>query len=407
MRMLLTAALLLPVLFQDPEVTAADERERLAEYVEGLDAFTVRYSMFPTDAEPIELELVYSAPDRARMRMKKDAGTMNMWIVDGVLAVLSGDGEKVGFAEFDTRPMFDELRDVRVALNEAFGDGDESALEPRPTFHVHPDDTTDEGGPRFSLEMQLTEGSRSFFCWNGIHRDHFEGEQLEGGHVVLFDEDEHKSLKIARHHSQGFLELAFGEGESGPVTFRLDGVELEADEDELEIPARPEGSDDLTEALAGSMQVAAGPGAVRRRIYGTVRRLLVDGDVEWSDETRELAGEVFATFHRHSLPSHYEEWLEQPRTFIRDAAERLAQQIERGDVGEGELAAAVAGWRETLTGSLNRGEEAYAERLAAPVEGDWADELLELEREVSRTLFVETLTAPLIAEFEDQVESLL
>jgi hypothetical protein len=403
LRLALLAAVLLSLGHQDADVTPEGERERLAAYVEGLDAFTVRYSMFPQDGDPIELRIVYSAPDRALLRMSKPEGTMTMWVVEGVIAMHTEEGDELGFGSFAAGPVFDELRDVREAMHEAFGDGAEVLHRLRPTFHVHPDAKNPDGGPRFSIEMQMGETNTSFFCWNGIHADVFEDVTLEGGHVVLHAAGEDKTLKIAREHSAGFLELAFGEGESGPVTMRLDGLELEADEAELEVPDAPDGARDLDEGLAASANAMAGPGAVRRNLFRRIQQRLESGDREWDDDTRADAAEVFELFHRHPLPAHYETWVERMREINDGAAEQLAEMVERGDVPAEELAFGVAKWRKALTARLHDTEEAYAAKLPPTVEGDWSDELLTLEREVARAVFVETLTTPLLEDFETRV----
>ncbi len=396
-------------LTQEPEdVSPEGEHQRLAEYVDGLDGFTVRYSVFPWERDPVELRMVYAAPDRATLRIASSEGTMTLWLVEGVMAWLSESGDEIGFGSFDVGSVFGEWRDVRVALNEAFGGREPRPVDPSPAFHVHPDDETGDGEPRFTFQLQLATGNTSFFCWNGVHRDVFEKKTLDGGHLVLHASGEDSTIKVSREFAQGFLELAFGEGESGPVTMRLDGVDLEVDEAELEIPEAPEGANDLTEGLAAGARAMAGPAAVRRNVLGRMHRRLEEGDVEWDDDTRELAAGVFEAFHRHGLPAHYQEWMEETRDSIRATAERLREIIERGDAPSDELAAGVAHWKETFTSKLREGAEAYAAKLTPPdLEGDWFEALIELEREVSRALYAETIIDPLIEDFESEVEGQL
>jgi hypothetical protein len=400
----LVAVLLLPLVVQDAEVSAEDEHRRLIEYVEDLDEFTLRYSVSLPEGGPGEVWIVYSAPDRAAVFLVHPRITVRVWAIGGVTTLLKGGDDEVVYAEVDIGSALAEFRDVRVELHDAFGVGEASSNEVRPVLHVHSEETP-EGQAELSVNVLLTEGGSPFFCWNG---DHKPGDgSIDGGHLVLHSSDLSETLRIARTGAfEGFPETIVLKGSGGAMTLRLDGIELEADEDDFEIPEPPDGASDVSEEWAKLFAARTGPAATRHMIYERIQRSIEEGDADWDDDTRELARGVFEALHRHRFPAQYEETVVMQREAIRAIAESVAHGLERDDVDKDQLAGVVAERKGTLTANLKQGEDTDAESLSPAAEGEWVEVLLGLERDVSRTLFREAVTDPLIEEFETEVEGL-
>jgi len=402
----LAAALLCSLALQQPGGAGADEQRRLAEHLAALEAFTVRYSLFQGEEDAVEMRLAYAAPDRAALQVRRPGETMRGWVDAGVLVVLVEAQDGAVYGRVDVRAVLDEWRDVRAALSEAFGGpGDPGEL--RPIFHVHPADETAQGEPRFSFELGVAEREASFFCWYGSHGDAFEGPAPDGWHLVRRAAGEEKLLRIAREGpAEGFLELAFGKGQQGRVTLRLDGLELAADESAFEIAAAPGGADDISGALAAGRRSEVGEGGTRSLVFRRLQHVLEEGAVAWDHETRARASGVFAALHRHTLPARYEEWMGELRERARELAAHLERELEREDADREALAASAAAWREALAANLRQSEDGYAEHLAAPFEGPWTERLLDLERAAARRLYWETVATPVLSEVADRIDPL-
>jgi hypothetical protein len=381
--------------------------DQLAELVEGYEAFSLVYSLYAEGELMMEMELVYRAPDSAVLQMKTPEMSTTNWIVEGVWAMQLDGPDGLFFGTVDVNDVLAQSRDVRLALHEAFSEGETFPETPLPIFHIHPGDHDADGQPTFTVNFAFETRRKAFFCWNGEHRDRYEEITLEPGHVVLHAPGEDNVLKIARYQSAGFLELASGQGKKGLVRLRLDGLEMEADEERLTIPSKPEGAQDLPEGMLGGFEMLGSLAFWRRSIYA-VSRNLDRGEIEWDDDTRERLAEVFTVLHRHKLPGHYEEWVQGQNERVREFAAWIAERIDDPDLDRAELTEKVATYKARLTEFCAQATDAYLQSLTLPVEDDeWGPPFQELEQGVVRDLFAETITDPLLEEFQAEVESQL
>ena len=403
---LLALAALLPIGQEPAEESPEEVLDQLALQVEAMEAFTIRYALFAGEEEPIQVRLAYEAPGRAALSMSTPEGTTTTWMVDGTWAMRIEGEDGVLFGEVDVPPLLEPFRDVRVAVHEAFGDDRPFEEEPLPILHVHAGERDREGNTSFSINFAFETRRAAFFCWNGPHRERHEEITLEPGHVVLRAPGENNVLKIARYQAAGFLELAYSEGRKGRVILRLEGFELDVDEDELRIPERPEGSEDLPEGMLAGFRALGSSAYARHAVYGVTRQL-DGGDRTWNDDTRELLAGVFETLHRHTLPAHYEEWMRGQEEKIAEMGAWVARRLEDPQVDRGELEKKVALYKGRIEEVCGGAAGAYAENLKLPFEGVWSEAFLEVEREAARELFAETVTRPLLADFETEVEGLL
>ena len=285
------------------------------------------------------------------------------------------------------------------ALYEQFDELEEPADgEIGPVLHLHFEDDGGEG-PWVDLMFNAQPGPQSIFCWYGEHHALWSEVALEPEHLVLRAQNE-GVMRIARGGQAGFPVSASAPTAKGQYELRLVTLELEVDEALLEIPDRPDNATDLSEDSSGLVEGA------RINVHRQIAALLADGRVGWDDSTRDRLSTVLEALHRHWLPAHYDEWIQGKRDTCLRFADWVLEAIDNG-AEEDYLREQVAAHRTTLEETLNRMSDTYVANLSAPMDGEWAEELLLFEQDVARDLYEETVAQPLIEFFETEVEGLL
>lgn len=409
----------LPAAPQEPQPAPSPRAElaRLAALVNGLDSFDAVFSLQAEDEGEVVVELLYAAPDRARLRSTIGNQVHTAWFVDGVLHSTERGPGLNRFARFDAQRFMAEVPSVQTVLATQFPElrppGD---LGPGPVFHIEPNLGVDGRGAAIQLTISFARVRPALFCWAFEHRAQL-GEPILTDDSLVFGDPDTAYLQLSR--TNGFPVRFRGRGGSGLVTLELLGLDLnpELEPTELQPPAPSEGAEDSSGPTSVQSRRPFTPQLQRRDAHEALLGFLVRGELEWNEGTRARTVHVFTELHRLFLPNRFEDLIAGSDATSAEEVERILR--DHGDHPLDDRQSEVEQVRQHIRNSMQVVRERYLTPLSTqiPLRNALNSEdpdllrhrvqLLEVELEAAGALFDETVSGPILEAFELRARSLL
>lgn len=366
--------------------------------------FSAHYALTSTaGAEPAEIRIDYVAPAKVRVDLAKGAKTTAMWCVDGVLAMVTDEGEAPLAGRVDCAQVYAELDGLEAALAKAFpGAPPRGELGAAVGMRWAFDEQAQKAN--YTIEAQISAGSRTPLGWletleqKGVTPT-VEGEQLR------YSTDGH--FEIAINKLTGFFERFDGRSPTGEMHLKLAALELSKPPEpaRFEIAAGAAGARDISAELRRSVVRVAELG-LRRRMYESIAG---SQDAAWDDARSASAAALLRAFHERTVPATLAPFLERSVKLCAGVSDRLAELKAKGKSPE-EVEAARLKELGFLDKQLAELEDGLRSRTIAPPGAEKlarTEALLALERQVLLAVFDERVRQRVRADFDAAVAAKL
>jgi hypothetical protein len=372
-----------------------------------LRSFRAVYTLTKDGRKMERLEVIYDAPDRARVHRQAIDGQLDqrMWILD--LAMhrrgLDEQGRDVGsdldFAANELAPLTEILEHL---------DAEFPAPEPRPRLGVGFDilphvASGPEDDQKVDFAVHRTWGEReAMLGWLPWARRAGMQSELTKDQIVARDA---KGTTWAISRSSGFLERVEAPQSGGANTVLLESLVVDEaiDEAAFRVPPRSEASNVDTTAFLIPLSL---------NVRGTILRRLAAakeaGGASWDADRQEGAKALLGSVHAQ-LASHLgRTYCDASRRRITEYAEWLGDRVEATGGDEATLEGldqAFEEWRARFIDSAERRMWQILEDRHMRPPGDFPESLLELDRAAAEGAFREQVIAPLLTELDERVDA--
>lgn len=381
----MTIALLSPRPVQDGEASIEEELEALVEKVNAHDSFRLLYrgsGETEGDTHEVTLEIVYLAPDRARVRLEAAENSSVHLVLDRDIFVRADGAEwrRARIPSCAALSRFEELLPT------------EGAIAPGVVFHFR-------GGAEFRLSVGRSElGRRCFLGPFSAMIEHAEDVSAEEQLLVW----RNGTLTLAVSRVTGMLQsIEVTDGESR-MHVELEEVELDRDvTEELELPpeARECGVDAELQSTFDEQQASRNVrGAAFQRLSHQIRR----GALELDARTRADLVEFLELLHTEGIDGQWGEWRTQLQGYV-DEFMTWAREVRSREIVEPHASER----REKLEAGFQEALDFYEGALAELEDFDLSDEVLDLELEVVRRLHDKLVSGPILDSWDKQLEAAL
>ena len=388
---------------------ATDPLAPLVRAVSGTQAFRATYRLRVEGGEELEAELLYSAPDRARLRFESETTSTTIWFLEGVQHARGTTAAGATFGTYDAREFMAEVPSVHVALAREFPatlPGPD--LGPGPVFHFEANLSAD-AGPALSVAISFARVRPSLFCFGYEHRARLGQARADDAGVVFGARD---GLFLALDAGHGFPTAARGLGEASAASIELIGLELAPPADaEFAVPDPTPEARNTSAEVVGSARYPFTPQPQRVDAWWAMVGLLERGAVTWDDDSRARFGRVFEELHTLFLPNRFEDLILASDATSAEEVERIL--IDHGTHPLDDRRAEVDAVLEQIDQSMAVVRERYLTPLVIPAElaaaapTEWLERLLEVELEYAGALFDAEVVAPIRGSFERRSRALL
>lgn len=383
------------------------ELDALIEATNALDGFHAVYRMrsLEDETKQVELNLVYEAPDRARLDVIGPGEQQTVWLEAGAMHMRAWkDGTMLSFVEVDLT-QGDDVRELEQLLYEEFPSmqPEEGELDPGPTFRFWWRFDTEGDQADLKFDVAYTQPRRQLLGWLDWLQQEDADVQLEPDQLRVRVEERFEATLSRETGFFTHMRLV-REGE----VVEIDLVGLDTDSiPELVGPPEPEpGAQD-----AGGELRAMAPSLVNLRsaILTRIERRVREDELDWSESRAGFEVVMLELQRRVTEPglARLRTGLDQKLAEVR---QRIEQELEQG-VDPHEIRTRSVAYREQFELQLDRVEAQSVEQVQGsfPLKDSSAvaDEMLEIELQVARELIEEGLRAPVLESFDEVVDSLL
>lgn len=390
----------------DPSPT--QDIDELIERTNHLESFRATYLMHSSDGEETRVYWTYLADGQARVRMEQDDQLSDVvWFDDGVMTVAVKDKPgKQRMVGADVGAMILEYSSMQDALDRHFPMTDPVPYEPQLEFQLN----LDAESNRTDFSISLSDRRRAMCNWLALRRGDEPIEQ-DDPLLLVFDDG---TARYEISATSGFIEKGFiGAGDERRLAMELLELELDVDLPAKEFDAPKWTFQSEQEELGFRGMVSAQlMDSTRTTLYRRLRILDEDGELDWDDEGPDGLAEVLHELFVAAIVAPNEAYFGELETQLEEMAEQVGIWADehREEPGFAEaLTASIRANRADLQAHVEGMIESRVEGLRLPrgvhVAPEFAEELLDLEREALRSAMQEDLLRVALERHDETVGS--
>ncbi len=401
----------------DPHPPSAKHDDPLSGLIErsnALRSFVAEYHAMSKGEDAGKIRIVFSAPDRMRIRIDSHDSIMELVCKDARMYVRTPDdhgGVQTGSCDVDVIPT-SVLERIGNSVHAAFPKADVNALQGDPSpfvqFIVGTEKESDK--PTFTFSAGMARHVDAILQWlPTIQRNGKLVEEKEN--ALVFDLQ--RGVRISLRKDSGFIERVQSTW-NGDERCPLELIHLETDGSidpaEFRPPENDPGAKDISEAVKDLMLVTLSA-STKGTVLAAVHQSFGNSGPVWDAEAKSALRGVLRVFHTEMLSLQLKDWKEKNESHIDEFCRWLqASRLAAGKddpTEEDRLESKVTERVDALRDHLDRARDSYLSQVAA--QGDAWDEdpfwkdAKDLDRDSAEAAFLEEVQEPLLARFEEKL----